>query len=69
MSFFLAQFFIKKNKMRTMKNDQEKYPEPPELRKAGVPPLMKIIKIITIAVAIAFVIVLLFSIFFKLKNG
>ena len=30
-----------------MKDD--KYPEPPELRKAGVPPLLKIIKIIVIA--------------------
>jgi hypothetical protein len=55
--------------MRIMKNNLEKYPEPPELRRSGVPPLMKIIKIISIAVAIAFVIVLLFSIFFKLKNG
>jgi hypothetical protein len=55
--------------MRAMKNNLEKYPEPPELRKAGVPPLMKIVKIISIVVAIAFVIVLLFSIFFKLRNG
>lgn len=52
-----------------MENDQEKYPEPPELRRAGIPPLLKIIKTIVIVIAIAFVIVMTFAIVFRLNNG
>jgi hypothetical protein len=58
-----------KNKKLAMKDDNEKYPEPPELRKAGVPPLLKVVKITVIAIVITFVIILAFSIIFKLKNG
>lgn len=52
-----------------MKDDNEKYPEPPELRKAGIPPLLKIIKTIVIVIAIAFLIIVTFSIAFKLSDG
>lgn len=51
----------------TMKADIEKYPEPPELRRAGITPLVKILKTIVIVVAIAFVIVVTFSIVFDLS--
>ena len=47
-----------------MELDEDKYPEPPELKKQGVTPLKKQMKFITILVAIAFVIVLIFAIIF-----
>ncbi len=52
-----------------MKYDQERYPEPPELRRAGIPPLLKIIKTIVIVIAIAFLIVVTFAIIFRLNYG
>ncbi len=51
-----------------MEVDQDKYPEPPELKKQGIPPLKKIVKYLFIGIAVAFIIVLIFSIVFKLKN-
>jgi hypothetical protein len=47
-----------------LKDVDEKYVEPPELRKAGIPPLRKQINWVTIGVAIIFVVVLLFSLYF-----
>jgi cell division protein FtsL len=52
-----------------MQSEEEKFPEPPELRKRGIPPLKKELKFILIAFAVAFIIVLIFSIIFKTKNG
>lgn len=52
-----------------MEYDQEKYPEPPELRSAGIPPLLKIIKTIVVVIAIAFVIVMAFAVAFRLNYG
>ena len=43
-------------------------PEPPELRQQGIPPLKRIIRYVFIAIAIALVIVLAFSIYFKLTS-
>lgn len=51
-----------------MDNDEEKYPEPPELRKQNIPPLKKVIRYLFIGIAVAFVIVLIFSIIFWLRN-
>lgn len=52
-----------------MEYDEQKYPEPPELRRAGIPPLLKIIKTIVFVIAIAFVIVMTFAIVFRLNYG
>lgn len=52
-----------------MESDEEKYPEPPELRKQGMPPLKKQIKWVTIAIAVAFIIILIFSIAFWLHDN
>lgn len=51
-----------------MKDNEEKYPEPPELRKQGIPPLKKILKYLFIGIAVVFIIVLIFSLIFKSKN-
>ena len=51
-----------------MTDNENKYPEPPELRKQGIPPLKKIVKYLFIGIAVAFIIVLIFSIIFKLRN-
>jgi cell division protein FtsL len=48
--------------------EEDKYPEPPELKAQHVPPLMKIVKYLFIAIAVAFVVVLVFSISFWLRN-
>ncbi len=61
---FLAQLFIKKLKRKVMELDEEKFPEPPELRKQGIPPLKKQIRLVVILIAIAFVIVLIFALAF-----
>ena len=45
-----------------------KYVEPPELRKAGVPPLRRLINWFAIGLAVALVIVLAFSIYFYLSH-
>ena len=52
-----------------MEYDDEKYPEPPELRKQGVPPLKKQMKGFAIGLLIAFIIVVTFAIIFRLKDG
>jgi hypothetical protein len=52
-----------------MESNEEKYPEPPELRKQGMPPLKKQMKFVTIAVAVAFVIILIFAIAFWLHDN
>lgn len=51
-----------------MKDNEEKYPEPPELRKQGIPPLKKILKYLFIGIAVVFIIVLIFALIFKSKN-
>ncbi|MGN6532326.1 MAG: hypothetical protein ACTHK0_11305 [Ginsengibacter sp.] len=47
-----------------MEPDDEKFPEPPELRKQGIPPLKKQIRLVVILIAIAFVIVLICALAF-----
>lgn len=49
--------------------DEIKFPEPPELRKEGVPPLKIQIKYMLIMFVTAFLIAFTFAIIFKLKNG
>lgn len=49
-------------------DEDERYPEPPELRRAGYPPLMKIVKKIAIAIGIALIIVLAFSLYYYFSN-
>ena len=51
-----------------MNKNENLDPEPPELVQQGVPPLKRIVKYIFIAIAIALVIVLAFSIYFKVTN-
>lgn len=51
-----------------MNKDENMDPEPPELRQQGIPPLERIIKYVFIAIGIALVIVLAFSIYFKVTN-
>jgi Tfp pilus assembly protein PilO len=51
-----------------MNKDENMDPEPPELRQQGIPPLKRIVKYIFIAIAVALVIVLAFSIYFKGTN-
>ncbi len=51
-----------------MNKDDNLDPEPPELRQQGIPPLKRIIRYVFIAIAIALVIVLAFSIYFKLTS-
>lgn len=48
--------------------DEEKFPEPPELRKQGIPPLKKQIKLVVILIAIAFIIVLIFALAFYFRD-
>lgn len=52
--------------MEAKKND---YPEPPEFKKRNIPPLMVIVKYITIAIAVAFVITLIFALIFWFKDN
>lgn len=52
-----------------MEYDEEKYPEPPELRQAGVPPLKIQLKYMLILFVTAFIIAFTFAIIFKLENG
>jgi len=47
-----------------MEFDEEKFPEPPELKKQGIPPLKKQMKFVYVAIAVAFIIVLIFAIAF-----
>lgn len=47
-----------------MENDEQKFPEPPELKKQGMPPLKKQIRLVVILIAIAFIIVLIFALAF-----
>jgi hypothetical protein len=51
-----------------MDQNEDKFPEPPELKKQGIPPLKKVIIFISIAVAIAFIIILIFSLIFKFNS-
>ncbi|MDP4284223.1 MAG: hypothetical protein Q8891_07345 [Bacteroidota bacterium] len=52
-----------------MKDNEYEYPEPPELRKQGILPLRKIIKMLFIGIAVTFIIMLVFMIIFKMKNS
>ena len=56
----------KENKLK-YKNEED-YAEPPELKKAGVPPLRKQISWVTIGIAVLLVIVLIFAVYFYLTN-
>lgn len=49
-------------------NTDYEYVEPPELRKAGVPPLRKQINWFAIGIAVALVIALGFALFFFFSN-
>ena len=51
-----------------MESNEEEYPEPPELREKGMPPLKKEMKFVTSAIAVAFIIILIFAIAFWLHN-
>jgi predicted ferric reductase len=62
--YFLAHLFIKKLKRNLMKDDEKNFPEPPELRRQGIPPLKKQVRLVVILIAIAFVIVLIFALAF-----
>jgi hypothetical protein len=48
--------------------DDYKYVGPPELRKAGMPPLRKQLNWFTIGVAVILVIVLIFAVYFYYSN-
>lgn len=52
-----------------MELDEQKFPEPPELKKQGIPPLKKQIKFVYVAIAVAFIIVLIFAIAFWLHDN
>ncbi len=52
-----------------MEYNDQKYPEPPELRKQGVMPLEKLMKKVAIGILVAFIIVVTFAIIFRLKDG
>ena len=49
--------------------DDYQYAEPPELRKAGMPPLRKELKGFIIGVAVILVIVLIFAVYFYYSNN
>jgi len=48
---------------------EDKYPEPPELKKQNIPPLKKVIKYFVIGLVVAFIIVAIFAIIFWLRNN
>lgn len=52
-----------------MEYNDEKFPEPPELKKMHIPPLKIQIKYMAMLFVVAFVIALAFSIYFRLKDG
>jgi len=52
-----------------MEYDEEKFPEPPELKTYGAPPLLIQLKYMLILFTIAFAIAFIFAIIFRLKNG
>ena len=49
--------------------DEIRFPEPPELRDAGAPPLKIQLKYMFIMFVTAFLIALVFAIIFKVENG
>ena len=51
-----------------MEYDEDKYPEPPELKELHVPPLLIQLKYMLIMFTTAFVIALTFAIIFKLSD-
>lgn len=52
-----------------MKKNNDRYPEPPELRAMGEPPLLKELHFILFAFATLFIIGVVFMLIFKLQNG
>ena len=62
-------FKIAKGFNMDTKQEEANNPEPPELRKQGIPPLKKQIKIVYIVIAVAFVIVLIFALIFWFHNN
>lgn len=52
-----------------MEYDEEKFPEPPELKKMGAPPLLIQLKYMLILFATAFFVALTFAIIFRLQDG
>ncbi|HUZ61897.1 MAG TPA: hypothetical protein VMU83_24175 [Hanamia sp.] len=52
-----------------MEYDEEKFPEPPELKEMGAPPLLIQIKYMAMLFTVAFIVALIFAIIFRLKDG
>jgi hypothetical protein len=52
-----------------MDYDEEKFPEPPELKKMGAPPLLIQVKYMLLLFSTAFIVAFIFSIIFRLKDG
>ena len=50
-----------------MEFDEDKYPEPPELREMGAPPLLIQLRYMLMLFASAFIIALIFAIIFRLE--
>ena len=64
MSHFSGTVIYWKIKKKYNEDDDENFPEPPELRKQGIPPLKKQVRLVVILIAIAFIIVLIFALAF-----
>jgi cell division protein FtsL len=62
-------FKIEKEFNMDTKQEEANNPEPPELRKQGIPPLKKQMKIVYVIIAVAFVIVLIFALIFWFSNN
>lgn len=52
-----------------MEYDEKKFPEPPELKKMGVPPLKIQMRNFALGILVAFIIIAAFAIIFRLKDG
>jgi hypothetical protein len=52
-----------------MNSKENKYVEPPELRKQNIPPLKKIVKYFVIGMTIAFIIAAIFGVIFYFRNN
>lgn len=52
-----------------MINDDERFPEPPELKREGMPPLITELRFIVKAVTVIFIIILIISIYFYWINN
>ncbi|HET7117629.1 MAG TPA: hypothetical protein VFI29_14135 [Hanamia sp.] len=52
-----------------MEYDEAKYPEPPELKRMGAPPLLIQLRYMLMLFTAAFIIALVFAIIFRLTDG